>query len=669
MQKSLPETTFALILVLAFLVYWPGLSGGFLFDDFVNLPALGAYGPVDNATAFWRYVTSGNADPTGRPLALLSFLVDARTWPADPWPFKRTNVLLHLFNGALLFALLKWIGAVLVKSGDVAGARAARWAAVVGAGLWLLHPLLVSTTLYIVQREAMLPATFVLLGLLGYLAGRRRAIEGRASGIWISTASIAICTVLGVLCKANGALLPMLAWILEALLLAPAAPILGSRWRTMTRLVLVLPTLAVVAWLVYAGAKGFIVGTAEAHRPWTLSERLLTETRILVDYLALLWIPHPYSRGLFNDGYAISTRLLSPPSTLLCATMLAALVAFAFAVRRRHAPLAAAILFFFAGHLMESSVIPLELYFEHRNYVPALLMFWPLARWLCAAQRAVGASADRPTLHAVRRMMALALPLLFASLTFFATRLWGNVAEQGLLWAALNPESPRAQAYAAQIEMARGHPEIAEARLRRVLAANPDELQIALNLVEARCEQSALALADLDAAATSLRTTRKLDRLAFDWIDRHVQDAKDARCVGLDLDALDRLVDAMAANPQVDELAGRRQDVASLRGRIALARGNAQQALAWFDAAFDADPTPQAALQQSALLAAAGHPDFGILHLDRAAKNRDSIHPAPAGMPAIHAWLLRRQHYWENEFKALRSAMRADATSAAGTKP
>ncbi len=534
MQKSLPETTFALILVLAFLVYWPGLSGGFLFDDFVNLPALGAYGPVDNATAFWRYVTSGNADPTGRPLALLSFLVDAHTWPADPWPFKRTNVLLHLFNGALLFALLKWIGAVLVKSGDVAGARAARWAAVVGAGLWLLHPLLVSTTLYIVQREAMLPATFVLLGLLGYLAGRRRAIEGRASGIWISTASIAICTVLGVLSKANGALLPMFAWVLEALLLGPAAPVAhaatAARFRMMKRIVLVLPSIAVFAWLAYAGAKGFIVGTAEAHRPWTLGERLLTETRILVDYLALLWIPHPYSRGLFNDGYAISTGLLSPPSTLFCAVLLVALAAFAFAARRRCAALSAAILFFFAGHLMESSVIPLELYFEHRNYVPAMLMFWPLARWLCAAQPAAGIDTDRSSLHALRRMMALALPLLFASLTFFATRLWGNVAEQGLLWAALNPESPRAQAYAAQIEMARGHPDAAEARLRRVLAANPDELQIALNLVEARCEQSALALADLVAAATSLRTTRKLDRLAFDWIDRHIDAAKDARC-------------------------------------------------------------------------------------------------------------------------------------------
>ena len=64
---------FAGVLIAAWLAYAPGLSGAFLFDDFANLPSLGNYGPVDNHAAFWRYITSGFADPTGRPLSLLSF--------------------------------------------------------------------------------------------------------------------------------------------------------------------------------------------------------------------------------------------------------------------------------------------------------------------------------------------------------------------------------------------------------------------------------------------------------------------------------------------------------------------------------------------------------------------------------------------------------------------
>src|SRR4051812_24632122 len=144
----------ALTLAATWWVYRPGLTGVFLFDDYANLPALGAYGPIDDTTTFLRYITSGHADPTGRPLALLSFLVDARDWPADPAPFKRTNLLLHLLNGALLGWLLLRLGEALVLD-----ARRAAVAAVFGSALWLLHPLLVSTVLYVVQREAMLPAT------------------------------------------------------------------------------------------------------------------------------------------------------------------------------------------------------------------------------------------------------------------------------------------------------------------------------------------------------------------------------------------------------------------------------------------------------------------------------------------------------------------------------
>src|SRR5258705_13200466 len=87
------------LLMLAGGVYLPGLGGGFLFDDFVNLDALGSHGRIDTWPRFWIYLTSGTADPLGRPLALLSFLLDARDWPASAAPFLRTNVLLHLLNG------------------------------------------------------------------------------------------------------------------------------------------------------------------------------------------------------------------------------------------------------------------------------------------------------------------------------------------------------------------------------------------------------------------------------------------------------------------------------------------------------------------------------------------------------------------------------------------
>src|SRR5690606_12375388 len=214
-RNILPWLVLCAIIGLSWVAYTPGLSGGFLFDDFANLPAVGAYGSVDDWPTFWRYLTSGSADPTGRPLSLLSFLIDARDWPADPHPFKRTNLLLHLLNGILLFVLLRQLGRQLQRPECQVSMAAA-----LGSALWLLHPLLVSTTLYIVQREAMLPATFVLLGISGYVHGRSLVAQGRTSGALLAACSVMLGTAFAFLSKANGALLPLLAWVLEATVLA-----------------------------------------------------------------------------------------------------------------------------------------------------------------------------------------------------------------------------------------------------------------------------------------------------------------------------------------------------------------------------------------------------------------------------------------------------------------
>ncbi len=227
--------------------------------------------------------------------------------------------------------------------------------------------------------------------------------------------------------KANGILLPLLAWLTDAIVLAPVLPIatrLRQRFAWMRRIVLILPSLALLGWLLEQSI-GFALHGVGPMRPWTLGERLLTEARVVCDYLALLWLPHPYTAGVFNDAFTQSTGWLTPPDTLPAIVFLAALLAGAIAVRRRAPALALAMLFYFAGQLLESSVIPLELYYEHRNYLPALLMFWPLALWL----------TGDGVLPNLRRVLMVVLPLLLAGMTFLRADLWGNAPQQALLWA------------------------------------------------------------------------------------------------------------------------------------------------------------------------------------------------------------------------------------------
>jgi len=262
MRQHLPTLLWlSAALALTAIAYWPGLHGGFLFDDYINLPSLGAQGPIDNWPAFWRYITSGTADPTGRPLTLLTFLLDARDWPASPYPFKCTSLMLHLINGALLFCLLLRLGNFLHGEDQ---ARVRRSAAVATA-LWLLHPLLVSTTLYIVQREAMLPATCVLAGLLTWMHGRELIVRGRLHrGLAVSVAGIAGFTLLGALAKANGALLPLFVLLIEYVVIRPRRNIdtpKARSWYGATLFVFgILPAAAIAAYLLWVGIHAIAVG-------------------------------------------------------------------------------------------------------------------------------------------------------------------------------------------------------------------------------------------------------------------------------------------------------------------------------------------------------------------------------------------------------------------------
>lgn len=746
---------------LALVAYWPGLHGSFLFDDFANLPALGNSGPIDNWPAFWRYITSGFNDPFGRPLTLLSFLLDGHDWPADPFPFKRTSLILHLVNGALLALLLARLGHALHAdttrgrgptpgAGDAASRRAdpgtvpasphgtvaavaddaaLAWridlAALLGAALWLLHPLFVSTTLYIVQREAMLPATFILLGLMAWLHGRERLRDGHLCGglLWVCV-GLGGGTLLAVLAKANGALLPLYALAIECTVLTrqpfaasatnrhsresgtkasntsveqPKAdpegmsaannpvPLSGSveeprHWMTrhssvesptfagMTRgwmaqdapkrayrlamwVLAVIPSLAILAYVLWTAVRGIISGDMGI-RSWTIGQRLLTEPRVLWDYLSLLWLPRPFSHGLFNDQFVASTSLWHPAITLPALLGVLALSAGAWWLRRRYPALALAVLFYFAGQLIESSSLPLELYFEHRNYVPALLMFWPLALWL----------ADTRQLPRLKLALMLVLPLGLAVMTYARAGLWGNPQAQSMLWAQINPQSPRAQANAAQIEIAAGQPQAALRRLQPLLAADPAQAQLAFNWIDARCALGEVSPTDIAATREAMRTTANPGTLLTTWFARKLPEVAAGRCRGLTLTDLGGWIDAGMDNPRLAG-AGRRQDLWYARGQLALLQHQPDTALADFSRALDLNVRAAMALQGAATLGAAGYPAQGLQLLDRYAQARKAA-PAPGfGMPRLHAWVLARQNYWPHEIAHLRRQLELDAAS------
>ena len=464
-SSKLPPFVLLLLLTATIGAYIPGLAGSFIFDDFHNLDSLGFYGGATSWEGVKAFVFSGQSGPTGRPLALATFLLNDQYWPSYPRSFKYTNLLIHLLTGlAVCWASLNLLRALGHDELE------ATWIAVLGTGFWLLHPFFVSTTLYVIQRMTQLAALFCLFGIAAYLYGRRTLSVRPVAGYAWMLGGLSVGGSLALLSKENGVLLPVLLLIIEACLPpSVSAPRLFRLWKA---LFLGLPTLAI---FIYLARHINFSPDAWPSRPFTQPERLMTEPRIVLEYLWHLLVPSFEGRGLYQDGFPISRGLLHPPATLGSIIALAGLFAAAFHWRRSYPLLALPILFFFAGHLLESTVIGLELHFEHRNYLPAAFLFLPLGGGILWLEKR----------FSIRLAVTVATMLLvfLAFMTWERATLWSGGYRLISYWALKNPDSPRAQNGLAVVLIDAGKPDEAREVLERAVVRMPDSAHLTIALL------------------------------------------------------------------------------------------------------------------------------------------------------------------------------------------
>lgn len=419
---QLSLTLLPLLLILTFAVYYPGIFGGFLFDDVPNLKDMGQLSGIINWETFHSFVFSGWSGPTGRPIALASFLLDDNTWPTHAPSFKQTNLYIHILCGLLLC----WSTLLLARNFKTLSEQQAQWIAVLTCALWMLHPYMVSTTLYVVQRMAQLATLFSLAGIVLYLHARLQLAQTPKRAYFWMTFAVGAGTVLATFSKENGALLPLLILVIEFCLPKQGKP--AWQWRAVF---LWLPSIAIA--VILARYINF------SDNPWpnrnfNMIERLLTEARIVCEYLLHLFVPRIEGNGLYQDGYVISKGLLQPFSTILAIGFLTVLLVFAFWIRRTAPVITLAILFFFSAHLMESTVVGLELYFEHRNYLAALFLFLPLA-WYCVV--------FTPRFKLLP-LIAVVILAILSSMTWLRANLWSDNDKLELYWVQSATNSPRA---------------------------------------------------------------------------------------------------------------------------------------------------------------------------------------------------------------------------------
>lgn len=433
MSRRLASTLFALLLLLTILIYWHGLHGPFLLDDIGNLEPIKRW--LDGSLNGRSVIFDNRSGLLGRPLSVSTFLLDAmRTGNMDSFTFKPTNLLIHLLCGVTLWALLRKI----LQRDSRTSAYSEELALFLSA-IWLLAPLQVSTVLYVVQRMAQLAALFMLCALLVYMTARQRITKKQRYGYALLWLGLPLLTILAAFSKENGLLALPLAMVLEITLFAPRND--ESRPKGIQAFFFLsvwLPAAIAVVWLI--SHPSFIAG-GYITRDFTLEQRLLTEPRVLWCYIQTMLLPVGSRMGIYHDNFPISTSLTNPWTTLPALLGWLILTALAWRWRHRKPLFAAGVFFYLMGQAMESSFIGLELYFEHRNYLPSVGILLVLAEGL--GMIASHLSTKSKTRQRTIAGLLLALPLMYAFgawgqvTTFSSDRLFYAMQE------VYNPTSPR----------------------------------------------------------------------------------------------------------------------------------------------------------------------------------------------------------------------------------
>ena len=441
------HAAFALLIILAVTtaVYWPGLSGGFLFDDTINI--------TDNPKVLieslqWpelqRAAGAFGAGGLGRSLSMLSLGVNHALTGLDPFYFKLTNLIIHLLNGIGLWLLTRLLlGAIQIRHDPTLTHQQIAWLSIAVTAAWLLHPFNLSSVLYIVQRMASLAALFMIVGLVLYAWGRLRQLRGQR-GAALMVGGVVVFGVLATLSKENGLLLPVLIFLIEWLIFGFQTSEPASRRFLVVFHAVIAIIPAVLALIVLLARFDWVTAGYEG-RDFTLHERLLTQARVFWFYIQMILLPNPTRMGLYHDDIVLSSGWLHPITTLPAILGLVAVLVASIALRRRTPLLSFGILFFFAGHVLESTLLPLEIAHEHRNYLPSYGL-------LLVAIYYLGHRRLREYLS-IRIQIALVMTLIVALSAGTAVRssYWGNNLDLALVEVNHHPNSARTNMQAGYI--------------------------------------------------------------------------------------------------------------------------------------------------------------------------------------------------------------------------
>lgn len=432
MSKNIRFLAVSFFSVIVVALYYPAIGGALYYDDYSNLAGLA---DVRDWSSALDFIFGGTAGPLGRPVALLTFIPFATAWPENSTAVLFFNIILHAAN----FVVLYMLGYSVLFRVECLEEKKQFYAAIAAAFMWAVLPILASTSLITIQRMAGLASFFGFLGLLGFVKAYSLYERAPLKAFFLQFLFLGIGTLISIYTKESGAVFPVLALLIDCFVRRTSDRLVG--YDLLRRIVLIFPLVFI---LYYISPLRFDWFAFSEYRGTSPVQRLFNEFSILWEYLYRAFIPQtPRQYGPFHDYYGVQ-----PITAGLIAAGVAwgVTVVLAVLLRKRMLWFSFAVFWFLAGHLIESTSILLELYFEHRNYVS--LYGACLALSVCAFK-------FEGRLRKIIVGLFVLYIFLLAVILQAVTVLWGNPKAAAESWAAAHPGSARAALHAVFIETGR----------------------------------------------------------------------------------------------------------------------------------------------------------------------------------------------------------------------
>lgn len=309
-----------------------------------------------------------------RPIACVSFALNYYFGGLDVFGYHLVNIFIHLLASIFLFLFVyNTLNLPLLRDRYSSHAY---FIALLSTVLWAINPIQIQAITYIVQRMTSLGGMFYIMSMYFHLKARTTETKPKKMSFFI----LSLFTFIMALgSKENAVMLPLSILLFEFLLLQET---FKDHMKKNLRLLLMIVLGILLLGFFYTHFNNenifSLMLDGYQERPFTLAQRLFTEPRAIIFYISLLFYPVPTRLNIAHD-ITLSNGLFDPLSTIISIFLILGVVILAFYFAKKRPLITFCVLFFFLNHVIESTLLPLELIFEHRNYIPSMFLFVPCA--------------------------------------------------------------------------------------------------------------------------------------------------------------------------------------------------------------------------------------------------------------------------------------------------